>query len=150
MLERFVMLGTPLTRAPNPLQRWCVGLAWLACVFSTQAAPLLRCQFEVNAETYQHDFAPVTNPYTVQSVDLGGRFRFKAVVLGDATQVQLIDLYASYQTSRQPMILQHAQFVAPLAKPQPAPDALTGRVALYSPFLGKELKYACALHEVAP
>ena len=117
---------------------------------STHATPLLRCQFEVNAQTYQHEFQTVSDPYRVESVDLGGRFRFKAVVLGDATQVQLIDLYASYQTRRQPMILQHAQFVAPVAKPQPAPDALTGRVALYSPFLGKELKYACALHEVAP
>jgi len=27
---------------------------------------------------------------------------------------------------------------------------LTGRVALYSPFLGKELQYGCALHEMAP
>jgi hypothetical protein len=47
------------------------------------------------------------------------------------------------------MLLQHVKFVAPVAQGQPTPDALTGRVALYSPFLGKELQYGCALHEVA-
>lgn len=118
--------------------------------FSVHAAPLLRCNFEVNAQTYQHDFKPVADPYTVESVDLGGRFRFKAVVLGDDHQVRLINLYASYQTRRQPMILQQMQYVAPVAQRDPPTDALTGRVFLYSPFLGKELQYACALHEVSP
>jgi hypothetical protein len=47
------------------------------------------------------------------------------------------------------MVLQHVKFVAPVAQAQPTPDALTGRVALYSPFLGKELQYGCALQEVA-
>jgi hypothetical protein len=112
------------------------------------AAPVLRCNFEVNAEAYQHSFVPTADPYGATSVDLGGRFRFKAVVLGDAQQVSLINLYVSYQTQRQPMLMQHLKFVAPAAHSQPAPDALTGRVALYSPFLGKELQYSCALHEV--
>jgi hypothetical protein len=127
---------------------WVVALVF--CVQTADASPLLRCQFEVNAETYQHDFKPVADPYKVESVDLGGRFRFKAVVLGDDKQVSLINLYASYQTRRQPMILQHSQFVAPVSVREPSFDALTGRVYLYSPFLGKELQYACALHEVAP
>lgn len=112
------------------------------------AAPVLRCNFEVNAQTYQHTFVPSVDPYSATSVDLGGRFRFKAVVLGDAQQVSLINLYVSYQTQRQPMLMQHLKFVAPVAYSQPTPDALTGRVALYSPFLGKELQYGCALHEV--
>ena len=50
----------------------------------------------------------------------------------------------------QPMLLQQLKFVAPIVQTQPRPDALTGRVALYSPFLGKELLYGCALHEVQP
>jgi len=112
------------------------------------AAPELRCHFEVNAEHFEHRFAPVSDPYSVSSVNLADRFRFKAVVLGGEAQVDLINLYVSYQTERQPMLLQHVKFVAPVALAQPAPDALTGRVALYSPFLGKELQYSCALHEV--
>jgi hypothetical protein len=90
----------------------------------------------------------VSDPYTVTSVNLADRFRFKAVVLGDDTRVDLINLYVSYQTERQPMILQHAKYVAPLTQITPDRHALTGRVALYSPFLGKELIYSCALHEV--
>jgi hypothetical protein len=112
-----------------------------------QAAPELRCYFEVNAERFEHRFAPVSDPYTVGSVNLADRFRFKAVVLGNDTRIDLINMYVSYQTERQPMILQHVKFVSPVALAQPAPDALTGRVALYSPFLGKELQYGCALHE---
>lgn len=115
-----------------------------------QAVPELRCHFEVNAERFQHRFRPVSEPYAVQSINLADRFRFKAVVLGNDTRVDLVNLYVSYQTDRQPMVLQHVKFVAPVAQLQPASDALTGRVALYSPFLGKELQYGCALHEVAP
>jgi hypothetical protein len=48
------------------------------------------------------------------------------------------------------MIMQHTRFLQPAVLPQPAPDALTGRVSLYSPLLGKELQYQCALAEVAP
>jgi hypothetical protein len=81
---------------------------------------------------------------------LANRFRFKAIVLGNDTRVTSIHLYVSYQTERQPMLLQHAKFVTPQALEQPTPDALTGRVAVYSPFLGKELQYGCALHEVSP
>jgi hypothetical protein len=125
---------------------------WLLVVFfplMAQASPQLRCHFEVNAERFEHSFNPVSDPYTVTSVNLANRFRFKAVVLGDDTRVDLINLYVSYQTQRQPMVLQHTKFVTPIAQTQPSPDALTGRVALYSPFLGKELLYGCALHEVA-
>ncbi len=125
---------------------------WLLAVFfpvMAQASPQLRCHFEVNAEQFEYSFNPVADPYTVTSVNLADRFRFKAVVLGDDTRVDLINLYVSYQTDRQPMVLQHTKFVEPIAQALPKPDALTGRVALYSPFLGKELLYGCALHEVA-
>lgn len=126
--------------------RSCMLVMWFPVL--AQAATELRCHFEVNAERFTHSFRPVADPYTVGSVNLADRFRFKAVVLGDDTRVDLINLYVSYQTERQPMVLQHVKFVAPVPQAQPAPDALTGRVALYSPFLGKELQYGCALHEV--
>jgi hypothetical protein len=126
---------------------WLLMLAvWLPAV--AQATPELRCHFEVNAEGFEHRFSPVSDPYSVGSVNLADRFRFKAVVLGNDKQVDLINLYVSYQTERQPMVLQHVKFVAPVAQAQPTSDALTGRVALYSPFLGKELQDGCALHEV--
>ena len=124
---------------------WILAV-WFPVV--AQAAPELLCHFEVNAERSVHRFVPVSDPYTVGSVNLADRFRFKAVVLGNDTRVDVINVYVSYQTERQPMLLQHVKFLAPVAQVQPTPDALTGRVALYSPFLGKELQYGCALHEV--
>jgi len=140
------------------MRRWihqgvCICGWWLALGWGLNpavAAPVLRCQFEVNAHTTQHEFTPVADPYTAESIDLDGRFRFKAVMLADSQRVSLINLYVFHQTRRQPMIMQHTKFVEPVAQRDPAPHALTGQVALYSPFLGKELKYACALLEVAP
>ena len=129
--------------------RFCFWLLATLFPMAGHAAPELRCHFEVNAEQFEYRFTPVSEPYTVASANLANRFRFKAVVLGNETKVDLINLYVSYQTRRQPMLLQHVKFVAPLAHVDPAPDALTGRVALYSPFLGKELLYGCALHEVS-
>jgi hypothetical protein len=133
---------------------WYIGLAFWLLGFmvptTVQATPLLKCHFEVNAERSEQTFTPTMDPYTVGSVNLANRFRFKAIVLGNDTRVTSIHLYVSYQTERQPMLLQHAKFVAPQALEQPTPDALTGRVAVYSPFLGKELQYGCALHEVSP
>ena len=137
----------------NKLGRWCqFTLGPLSAVLASlaSAAPELRCQFEVNAAVHQHAFSPSQDPYRVPSVDLSQRFRFKAVMLGDDQKLELINLYVYYQTHRQPMLMQHVKFVAPVAQVSPAPDALTGQMAVYSPFLGKELQYRCALHEVTP
>ena len=114
------------------------------------AQPVLRCLVEVNGEVHTHDFKPTQDPYRAPSVDIGERFRFKAVVLGTDEQVEVVNIYAYYQTKRQPMLLQHAKHLRPVPQSRPAPDALTGRVALYSPVLGKELAYQCALHRGTP
>jgi len=121
------------------------------CLFATQvwASPQLQCAFELNGHSETHVFKPVTDPYLAESIDIGGRFRFKAVVLASANQVDLINLYVYYQTRRQPMILQHAKFNKPTLQPSSQANSLTGRIAVYSPFLGKELVYSCSLIEVA-
>jgi hypothetical protein len=131
-------------------------LALLACPLSALAAPQLQCSFDVNSETHHKTFSVVTDPYTTEAVPIGNRFRFKAILLAagpDATgasSLESINLYVYYNTRRQPMIMQHTRFLQPLAQTAPQPDALTGRVSLYSPLLGKELQYQCALAEVAP
>ena len=131
------------------------ALALLAVPTLASASPQLQCTFEVNSETHHttHDLA--NDPYTVAAVPIGNRFRFKAIVLPDAQSgatsgVESVNLYVYYNTRRQPMVMQHVQYLQPAALRNPAPDALTGRVALYSPLLGKELQYHCALAEVAP
>jgi hypothetical protein len=114
------------------------------------AAPLLRCQIEQGGISRMLEFAPVSDPYRVKAIDINGRFRFKAVVIGDARHIEYIKLYTYSQTRRQPMLLHVAKYMAPVVLPQASPGALTGHQYLYSPQLEREMQYACALVEVAP
>ena len=156
----YPMALDPLSRlqVQRPLQTAAAMLAFalLACPLAAQAAPQLQCSFDVNSETHNKTFGVVTDPYTTEAVAIGNRFRFKAIVLaagpdaGGSSSLESINLYVYYNTRRQPMVMQHTRFLQPLAQTAPKPDALTGRVSLYSPLLGKELQYQCALVEVAP
>jgi hypothetical protein len=147
-----------MIHALTPRLSWSAllgALALLAVPTLALASPQLQCTFDVNSETHhtKHDLA--SDPYTVAAVPIGNRFRFKAIVLsaaqsGATSGVESVNLYVYYNTRRQPMVMQHVQYLQPVALRNPAPDALTGRVALYSPLLGKELQYHCALAEVAP
>ena len=114
------------------------------------ASPVLRCHVEI-ADTVQIlNFAPETDPYTVRPVNIGDRFDFKAVVIGNGGAVDYVSLYV-YDKDRAPSVLLHqANYPAPVAQSAPAASALTGVNFVYSRRLGRELKYACALHEVAP
>lgn len=148
---------------------FCIASLSLALLpRAAQADAQLQCSFEVNSETHQTVHATATDPYTVAAVPIGNRFRFKAIVLAAAQDkassaapnapsvvaapaaIESVNIYVYYTTRRQPMVMQHLQYLQPLAQRNPAPDALTGRVSLYSPLLGKELQYQCALAEVAP
>ncbi len=133
-------------------------LAW-AWLTPAAAAPVLRCQIDQGGTTRVLDFTPVTDPYSVRAVDINGRFRFKAVVVGDARHIDYIKLYAYSQTRRQPVLLHVAKYLAPVAVPQmlqtpQTPQAsfaaLTGHQYLYSPQRERELQYGCALIEVTP
>ena len=128
----------------------CATALGLLLTLPAWAKPQLQCIFEVNSEIHHRVFALASDPYTVEGVPIGNRFRFKAIVLGEGERVESVNLYVYYNTRRQPMVMQHVQYLRPLPLRNPAPDALTGRVALYSPLLGKELQYHCALAEVAP
>ena len=156
----------PRLSPPAPLIR--IAAWWLALLpCAAFASAQLQCSFEANSETHHTVHATATDPYTVPAVPIGNPFRFKAIVLAAAqdkaadaapqvaqlaraTVVESVNIYVYYTTRRQPMVMQHLQYVQPLAQRNPAPAALTGRVALYSPLLGKELQSQCALAEVAP
>lgn len=113
------------------------------------ASPLLRCQLTYGGVTRVEEFAPGADPYRVEAVDVDGRFRFKAVVIGDGQRIDTISLYAYYHSKLQPVLLQQALYRAPKAEVSPAPEQLTGRQFLYSPDLERELQYGCAVYEVA-
>lgn len=133
---------------PIPGTRTLLAAALLFAA-TVQAAPLLRCQVSYSGETRTLEAAPVSDPYSVEAWDIGGRFRFKAVVIGDDRRIDYIKLYAYYQAERQPVLLHQAKYLPPFAASD-APYALTGLNYLYSPDLGRELQYGCALDGVHP
>jgi hypothetical protein len=118
----------------------------VAVAATAQAAPRLRCQLDQGGVSKQIEVAPVVDPYRVASLDVNGRFLFKAVVVGDERHVAYVKLYAYRQTERQPVLLQEARYLAPAVRE----ESLTGRQMLYSPRLEREFQYECRLIEVAP
>lgn len=114
------------------------------------AEPRLRCQVIQGGNVRALEFAPVKDPYNVEAIDIGRSFRFKAVVIGDVRRIDYIKIYTYYQSSRQSVLLHVAKYLMPSSEVAPSPDALTGVNYLYSPVLGRELQYGCALFEVAP
>ena len=113
------------------------------------AAPLLRCDVTYAGSAYVVETGPAADPYPVASVDIGGRFRFKAVMVGDAVQVEYIKLYAYLDTARQPLLIQQASYLPPFTATA-TPYRLTGEQRLYAGPVERELIYSCTLKGVEP
>lgn len=113
------------------------------------AAPVLHCEVVYAGSSHVVEAAPGSDPYTTKSVDIDGRFRFKAVLLGTAERIDAIKLYAYYETRRQPVLIQETKYLPPF-NTSPEANALTGRQYLYAPPLGRELQYGCALLGAKP
>ena len=109
--------------------------------------PLLRCQVTYAGTTHTLDAHPVRDPYTVPSVDIGGRFLFKPVMVGTNQRIDYIKLYAYLDASRQPVLIQVAKYLPPF-KTGTKPYALTGAQYLYAGPVERELTYHCTLQGV--
>jgi hypothetical protein len=124
--------------------------ALLSTCASVGAAPLLHCEVTYAGNTHKLETMiggdPGSDPYTTESIDIDGRFRFKAVILGTAQKIEAIKLYAYYETRKQPVLIEEAKYLPPFASSD-SPYALTGLHFLYAPPLGRELQYGCALRE---
>jgi hypothetical protein len=131
------------------LNRRVLFVAAILATFDAAAAPRLYCHIEQGGTTQDLQFGASSNPYTAPSIAINNRFRFKAVMVGDGQQVDYIKLYTYYQTRRQAMLLHEAKYLAPQAQSGSDPAGLTGIVYLYSPLLGREIVYSCALREDA-
>ena len=143
----------PMRSRPIASTRSVCAIALLAsCLSPTklQAAPLLRCQIEQGGTSRMVDFTPVVDPYSVMAININDRFRFKAVVIGDALRVEYIKLYIYTPSKRQPILLHQTTYLTPSASKDAQPVALTGTNYVYSPDLERELQYGCALLETSP
>ena len=124
-------------------------LATLLASTATVAAPLLRCQVAYAGTTHTIEAYPVSDPYPVPSVDIGGRFRFKAVMVGTTARVDRILLYAYLDTKRQPILVQQAKYLPPYTASD-TPYLLTGEQHLYAGVVERELIYSCTLQGIQP
>jgi hypothetical protein len=126
-----------------------LALASLFFLSSAVAAPLLRCQVTYAGSTQVIDARPEADPYPIASVDIGGRFRFKAVMIGTETRVDYIKLYAYLDARRQPILVQEAVYLPPFNATS-APYPLTGEQHLFAGPVERELLYSCTLEGVQP
>lgn len=142
----------PISFWPRDARPWWGLMAWLAaCVpLAALATPRLNCQVTYAGTTHTVTASPTADPYTVPSVDIGGRFRFKAVMVGQGAQVDRIALYA-YRTDDlpQPLLIHQAKYLPPFARSS-QPLALTGEQRLYAGPLERELIYSCNLEGQTP
>ncbi|MEY4978505.1 MAG: hypothetical protein RLZZ352_775 [Pseudomonadota bacterium] len=123
-----------------------IYLAVLLCASAVQAAPRLHCALTYAGSTQVLEAGPVADPYRVASVDVGGRFRFKAVMVGQDKPVDYIKLYAYLDTARQPVLVQQITYLPPFAQG----NSLTGKQFIYAGPVERELQYECTLNEVTP
>lgn len=130
-----------------------VGLASIFLSHSVLAAPLLRCDLTYAGASQSIEASPVSDPYTVPSVDIGGRFRFKAVMVGNTAKLDRIVLYAYFNADSdagtQPMLTQQVKYLPPF-KASATPYPLTGEQRLYAGTAERELIYSCTLEGVQP
>jgi hypothetical protein len=114
------------------------------------AAPLLLCRLQQGATVTDTLVAPTADPYGVAALRIN-HFRFKAVVVGDASRIDYINLYTYYETgngaTKSVHLLHEVKYLAPQLQSGPVPSSLTGTVYLYEPGLGREFSYDCALRE---
>ena len=122
----------------------CLG--WIAFTLGLNAAaePLLLCQVTYAGTTHPVQARVVQDPYSVPSVEIGGRFLFKPVIVGRGQRIDYIKLYAYLDAKRQPVLLQEAKYLPPF-KASAAPYLLTGEQRLYGGPVERELIYSCTL-----
>lgn len=115
------------------------------CAAPAYANSILRCQLEQGGEVRIVETSPGSNPYAFKAIDLDGRFRFRAVMVGKAGAIDYVKLYAYYRKEGISVLMHQVTYHAPVVPIGRDALALTGVVTLYAPPLGRELQYSCEL-----
>ncbi len=117
-------------------------------------APHVHCEVRYASQTVPVDAWPTARPEAVAAVDIGERFRFKAVVRGQpGAGIQHIALSVHDLVAEgAPVPLAQQRLAAPFAPTlwNAPPPALTGWQHVYASGLGRELVYGCALRGQPP
>ena len=138
-------------RAIHGVSRGLGLVAVLACGPAAADELRVQCDLTYAGATQTVVARPVADPYTVPSVDVRGRFRFKPVVVGSPGQIERVNLYVYLQTPAQPVLVQQAKYLPPFdGPPDGRPLRLTGEQRVYAGPLERELIYNCQLLRGAP
>ncbi|WMW79167.1 hypothetical protein RF679_10950 [Undibacterium cyanobacteriorum] len=84
------------------------------------------------------------SPYAIEPVDIGGRFTFKAAMVGDKDKINYIALYTYFQASPKDLPIHEAIYRGPF-KPTHKAQTLGPENHLYAGEVERELKYNCEL-----
>ena len=108
--------------------------------------PQLSCDVTYAGATQRVQARPVADPYGVPSVDIGGRFFFKAAMVQGPQAVERITLSVYVDTPSQPVLVQQARYLPPYPRGRGGrPADLTGEQRVYAGPLERELIYQCWL-----
>jgi len=138
----FGMTGHPPLASP-----WRRLAPWLLVWAGAAPAAQLQCLVSYAGTTHTVLAEPVQDPYPVPSVDVGGRFRFKPIVVGTPERVDRVLIYAYLVDGAQALPIHQAKFLPPFP---PAGQTLTGQQYLYAGPLERELLYSCTLQGGQP
>jgi hypothetical protein len=109
----------------------------------------LRCDVTYAGHTQVLTARPVRDPYSVEAVDIGGRFFFKTVMVGRADRIDHILIYAYLDQEPRPVIVQQSKYLPPF-RATAQPYMLTGEQHVYAGPIERELIYTCWLGGVRP
>jgi hypothetical protein len=130
--------------------RFAVGLTLMwGLGGAALAQPQLTCQVTYAGATQTVVVHPVVDPYPVPSVDIGGRFGFKAVMVGTAQKLERIAIYSYLDTPTQPLLVHQVKYLPPFPTTKAA-WPITGQHHVYGGPLERELIYSCNLEGLTP
>lgn len=109
-------------------------------------SPLLRCEVTYAGTTQQIDTRLSKDPYAAEIHDIGGRFSFKAVMVGSHqnNSIHYIKLYAYLQGRDFDIPIHQATFKTPI-RIDKTMRALTPFNHLYAGEVEREMQYQCFL-----
>lgn len=145
------MSTSPPLRAAKTNRPRIFAISVLTLAFSANAyaSPLLRCHVSYAGSTQIIEAHASKDPYTIESVNIGERFRFKAVMIGSGETIDYIKLYSYFQARHKDIMIHQATYLPPFKESGEA-IMLTPVNHLYASDVERELQYHCTLQGVLP
>ena len=122
-------------------------LAWTS--LTTWASASLQCDVSYAGTTYKLNAKPALDVYTVQPIEIGGRFFFKMILTETDRKLDQVLIYVYLDQKPRPILLQQAKYKGPFS-PSLDSTPLTGQQHLYGGPVERELIYSCSLSTSTP